>query len=854
MWKATIASLRAHKLRLGLTAVSIVLGVAFVSGTLILSDTLGHTFDALFGQAYDKVSVQVRQPTGIKDPNGNSIYKPLPQSLVQQVAAIPGVKVAHGSVLGFAQMVDKHGKAIAPQAPTLGTNWDDTRQLSGFSIKAGRTPTGSTDVVIDAGTASKYGFHVGDRVKVLSTRAPEEFNIVGIARFGSANNLAGATFAIFDTPTAQQLLDRQGQFDTINTLAKPGVSAVSLRATISNHLPSRYEAITGNQLAKENANQVKKSLSFLTTFLLIFALVSLFVGSFIILNTFAILVTQRTREVGLLRALGASRRQVLASTLGEASVVGLVASVVGIAAGAGVALGLQSLFSGLGFALPSSGMVFKPRTAIVAVIVGLGVTLAASVAPARKASRISPIAALGDPIADGTGSLRRRGIVGTIGTALGLALMLFGLFATTGERGLLVGAGIAATFIGIAVLAPIVARPIAGLLGRPLPLLSGGLVFRRDRTRVSGTLARNNAMRNPRRTSATAAALMVGLALVTMFSVFAESAKASVGSTLDRDFSIDYLVGTTGGYRPFSPSVEQKIAAVPGVGAVSPLRTSPARYGSHSLTIDGVNPGTVDRLIRFDFTGGNVAALGKGQLLVEDGAARSKGWKIGQPVRITFPKTGTQTLIVGGTFKKNQLVDNYVVSTHVYEANFDVQLDQEVLIKAAPGVNPTSIRPGIERAAADLPNLSVQDSASVKQQYRHQVNQLLGIIYVLLGLSVIIAVIGIINTLVLSVTERTRELGLLRAVGMVRKQVKSMVRGESVVIALFGAVLGLGIGTAFGVALTKATQSSTGTALAIPIKSLVAFVMFAAGVGVLAAMWPARRAARLNVLDSLDFD
>ncbi|HSS10427.1 MAG TPA: FtsX-like permease family protein, partial [Acidimicrobiales bacterium] len=453
------------------------------------------------------------------------------------------------------------------------------------------------------------------------------------------------------------------------------------------------------------------------------------------------------------------------------------------------------------------------------------------------------------------GSLRRRGIFGTIGTAAGLAVMSFGLFANTGGRAPLVGVGIALTFIGIAVLAPIVARPIAGLIGRPLPILSRGLIRHRDRSAMSGTLARNNAMRNPRRTSATAAALMIGLALVTMFSVFAESAKASVGKTLDHDFSIDYVVGTTNGFRPFSPTVEQKIAAVPGVGATSPLRAAPARYGTQSLTIDGVNAATVGRVIRFDFTSGNVTALAAGQLLVEDGAAKTKHWKVGQPVRITFPKTGSQTLTVGGTFKKNQFVDNYMVSTNVYEANFDTQLDQAVLIKAAPGVDPTSIRPGIERAVVDLPNLSVQDSASVKAQYRKQVNQLLGIIYALLGLSVIIAVIGIINTLVLSVTERTRELGLLRAVGMVRKQVKSMIRGELVVIALFGALLGLGLGTGFGVALTKATQSSgIGATLAIPISSLVVFVIFAAAVGVLAAMWPARRAARLNVLDSLAFE
>jgi putative ABC transport system permease protein len=853
MWRATMSGLRAHKLRLALTALSVVLGVAFVSGTLILGDTLNHTFDSLFGQAYANVSVEIRQPTGIKDQNGSPLYRPVQATLVDQIAAAPGVRAAEGTIQGNAQLIDKHGKAIAPPAPTFGGNWLTNRALSGFKLDKGQAPTSNGDVVVDAGTASKYNFNVGDRITILASGPPEQFTVTGTAKFGKANNLAGATYALFTTPTAQRIFDRPGQFDVLDVLAKPGTSDSSLRNSLAQRLPKGYEAVTGAQVAKDNAKQVKSGIGIFTTFLLVFALISLFVGSFIILNTFSILVAQRTRELGLLRALGASRKQVLVSTLGEAGVVGLIASVVGIVAGAGVAAGLQALFNLIGVSLPSYGTVFLPRTAIVGLIIGVGVSLVASISPALRASRIAPVEAIGGATADGTGSLRRRGILGTIGVVFGVVVMALGLATHVKGRAALVGVGIAVTFIGVAILAPIVARPIAGLLGRPLPRLSRGVVRHKDRTRTSGVLARQNAMRNPRRTSATAAALMVGLALVTMFSIFGQSAKASVTRTIDQDFSADYVIMTK--FQPFSPSVEPRIAAVPGVGAVSPERQANVRTGTSSLTLTGVNPATISKVLHLEIKSGDLSALGRNQLLIEENAAKNKGWKVGTIVPVEFPKTGVQNLTVGGTFKKNQLAGNYLVSTTVVDPGIVEHVDNVVLVKAAPGVAAASLKPALDRAVADFPSLTVSDATAVKQQFKNQLNTLLGIIYALLGLAVIIAVLGIINTLVLSVVERTRELGLLRAVGMLRRQVKSMIRGESVVIALFGAVLGLVIGTVFAVALVKALASNGSSGIvAIPYSSLVVFIIFAALAGVVAAAWPARRAARLDVLTALAFE
>ncbi len=489
---------------------------------------------------------------------------------------------------------------------------------------------------------------------------------------------------------------------------------------------------------------------------------------------------------------------------------------------------------------------FKARTAVVALILGIGVSLVASLNPARRASRIAPVAALGDPIADSSGSLARRAVIGAVGVVVGLALMMVGLFVAHHNQALEVGVGIALTFLGVATLAPLIARPMADVLGRPLRRTSG----------VAGVLARENAMRNPRRTAATASALMVGLALVTMFSVFGQSAKASVNHVIDQDYSADFILKTNSFQPTISPEVERQAASVPGVGAVSGQRSDRALYGTSNLTITGVNADTIDQLVRISMVHGSLSALGQGQLLVEDKAAANKGWKVGTPVRLQFTKTGSQTLTVGGTFKANPLLgSNYVVSQPVFEANFTDQLDTIVLVKAAPGVDPATIRTPLENAVAAYPNVSVSDSAAVKKDQAKQINQLLAIIYALLAFAVIIAVLGIVNTLVLSVVERTRELGLLRAVGMLRRQVRRMIRGESVVIALFGALLGLVLGLGFGLALTKAVLSTgVGGVVSVPVPTLILFVILAAIAGVLAAIWPARRAARTSVLAALAFE
>ena len=846
MWRATIAGLRAHKLRLLLTALSVVLGVAFVVGTLILSDTIRNTFDQLFSGVYGKISVQVRDPSPVKDQQGNKTFVPMPVSILDTVRALPGVNAVEGNVAGFAQLVDKKGKAIAPQAPTIGTSYGSVREISGFTLSQGHGPQRDGEVVIDKGTADKYGFGVGDNVKILFQGAPERFDVVGIVKFGRANGLAGATIAQFDLATAQRVLNRVGEFDSVDMLAAPGTSATSLKAAVGKHLPAGYEAVTGTELAKENANQINKALSFFTTFLLVFALISLFVGSFIILNTFSILVAQRTRELALLRALGASRRQVLTATLAEAAITGLVASIVGLAAGVLIAAGLEAVFSSLGASIPSYGLVFRTQTAVVAIVVGVGVSLLASIGPARRASRIPPVVALGEPLADSAGSFTRRAVFGTIEAVAGIALMMLGLFVSHSQQVLEVGLGIAVTFIGVATLAPLVARPLAGILGRPLRRTSG----------TAGVLARQNAMRNPRRTASTASALMIGLALITMFSIFGASAKASVAHTIDTEFSADFVLRAGSNFLPFSPDVEARARSVPGIGAVSGERIDRALYGSSTVTISGVDPDAIGKVVRVEMTSGSLAALARGELLVEDKAASKKHWRVGTTVPLTFAKTGRQTITVGGTFKANQLLgSNYVVPMPFYEANYVDQLDTVALVQAASGVNPATVRPMLEDALAAYPNVSVSDAASVKKDQAKQINTLLALIYILLALAVIIAVLGIINTLVLSVVERTRELGLLRAVGMMRRQVRRMIRGESVVIALFGAVLGLATGFGFGLALTKAVLSNgIGGVISIPVGTLVGFVVLALVAGMLAAIWPARRAARTNVLAALAYE
>ena len=558
MWRVTIKGLLAHKLRLVLTGLAIVLGVTFIAGTFVLTDTLHNTFDSLFGNIYQNVNFQVRGVAQFGS-GGTATRNPVPESVLGTIRAVPGVEAAAGSVEGYAQFINHDGKAISSGgAPTLGVAFDPNQQISALRIVQGRQPTAPNEVVMDLGTAQKYGFKVGQSVRILLQGPTRTFTITGIARFGTANNLAGATLAAFDTPTAQALLGSVGKFDSIDVVAQPGADKATVQRDIAAVLPHGVEVVTGQTVINEATNAISQGLGFFNTALLVFGFIALFVGGFTILNTFSITVGQRTRELALLRIVGASRRQVFRSVLGEAFIVGLVASLIGLGLGVLAALGLEKLLSAFGFSLPSGSLVFEARTVIVCLIVGVGVTMVSAISPARRAVRIAPVAAVSEQQVEQDIPMRRRFTRGGIITVIGVALLAYGLSKPAIQ---LVGLGAVLIFVGVAMLAPAVARPMASVIGRPLARLLG----------TSGRLGRENSMRSPKRTAQTASALMVGLALVSAIAVFGASLSRSATISVDNAVSADIIVSSTSktGNGEFGNTVGIVASGVPGVTATS---------------------------------------------------------------------------------------------------------------------------------------------------------------------------------------------------------------------------------------------------------------------------------------------
>jgi len=843
--KIVLQGLLAHKLRLALTALAIVLGVTFISGTFVLTDTLHNTFTTLFGRIYQNVDFEVRGTAAFSSNNGGAgaIRKPIPQSIATSVRHVPGVAYAQGTVNGYAQFVAADGKAISNGgAPTLGFSYDPNPQLAALNLSQGTAPTSSHDVVMDAGTAQKYHFKVGDHVRVLLLGPPQTFILSGIVRFGSANNLAGATIAAFKLPVAQRLFGDVGRYNAIDILTSPGADKSTVQHAIAVTLPKGVEVVTGQTVANEQSSDVNQSLSFFSTALLVFAFISLFVGGFTIFNTFSITVGQRTRELALLRIVGASRRQVFRSVLAEAVIVGTVASLVGLGLGVLAALGLEALLKGFGITLPSGSLVFEGRTVIVALLVGVGVTVVSAVGPARRAVRIPPVAALADYRADEAESSRRRIVIGSVIALLGVASLVFGLTKPAIE---LVGLGAFAIFIGIGMLAPVVARPMASVIGRPLARVFG----------IAGKLGRENSMRSPRRTAQTASALMVGLALVATIAVFGASLSKSATSSVDNAINANYIITSSaqGGAGGFSNSVSSAAAKVPGVTAVSTVYQGPfeVRRAVSSLTAVSTDhlPSTV--ILRMD-SGHGASSLAAGQLLIDTTTANTKHLSVGSVVPVTFSQTGSSTLRIGGIFKPNALLGSYVVGDGYFLAHFDNPLPVAVLLQTENGSSATS--KAVDRGLGAYPNLKIQSRAAFKKSQEQQINQLLGLIYALLALAVLIALIGIVNTLMLSVFERTHEIGLLRAVGMKRRQLRAMIRSESVILAIFGAIVGIIVGTALGAAFAASLKQQGITDIVIPVASLVEFLILAALLGLGAASWPARRAAKLDVLTAIATD
>ncbi len=839
MRKVTVKGVLARKLRLALTAVAIVLGVTFVSGTLILTDTLNRTFDTLIGTAYQHISFQIRSRAAFGDDtaaaaNGTD-RRPIPDAIATAVARLPGVAAVDGSVEGYAQFVARDGDAIGGSGSALGFSFDANRALSAIGLIAGRAPSVADDVVMDRATATKYHFGVGDRVEVLTGDPPRTFTISGIVTFGDDGNLAGTTLAGFARPIAQALFHTRGYDDAINVLARPGADDVALQRAIAAILPAGVQVVSGQTVAGELSRAVSSALAFLSTALLVFALISLFVGGFTIFNTFSITVGQRTRELALLRVVGASRRQVLGSVLGEAALTGLVASLVGLGLGVAAAAGLKALLGAFGITLPPAPLVFEARTAIVAVAVGVGVTVVAAIGPARRAVRIAPVAALVDQPAEPAESLRRRVAVGSVVAGGGVAAVVAGL---TAPAILLVGIGAAAVFVGAGMLAPIVARPLAAVLGRPLAGLLG----------ISGRLGRENAMRSPQRTAQTAAALMVGIALVSTIAVLGASLSRSATHSVDSALTADYII--TGPSSGFSTAVAPAVSRIPGVATVSTVYQGQFEVRGAPAGLVAVTPADLAATVHLAVTAGSgPPALAAGELLIDTDTATSRHLRVGSVVPVTFAQTGRSTMRVGGIFTANPLIGSYVVGAGFFASHFHDPLPTAVLVRARRGAG------GVGRAINDYlnayPNVGVDSRAQFEQSQQAAVNQEVGLVYVFLALAIVVALIGIVNTLLLSVLERTRELGLLRAVGMTRAQVKRMIRAEAVIIALFGAVIGVVIGTALGVAFAASLASQGITEIVVPSASLVAFLVLSAILGLTAAGWPARRAARLNVLAAI---
>ncbi len=842
MFRTAFRNLVAHKLRLLTTGLAVTLGVAFMAGTLVLTDTIQRTFDNLFSDALANTDAVVRAQSSFDDPQGfGDVRGRIDASLLDAVAGVDGVAQAQGDTWGFAQVVDKDGDPIGGSAagpPSVGTDWPEGR-LNTWTLAAGRPPETDDEVVLDKGTADDGGYTVGDRATILLRGAPRQMTVTGVAKFAGADSPGGANFAMFSTEAAQRLVGEPGKFDSISVAADDGVSQDELVSRIDRVLPGGVEAITGKTATDENQDAIKQGLSFFNQFMLVFAAIALLVGGFIIFNTFFITVAQRTRENALLRAIGASRKQVLAAVLVEALGVGIVASAIGLALGIPLAAALKGLLSAFGFDLPAGGVVLKPATAIISFSAGVIVTMLSALSPARKAGKVPPIAAMRDVAVSSTGyGSKERVIVGSLVLGLGVAALLYGLFGDPGNPLALVGLGALLVFFGVSVLGRTVALPLSRAIGLPLPRLRG----------ISGQMARENAMRNPKRTAATASALMIGVGLVTFITIFAASTKASFSNTVDKAFTGD-LVATSGqgGTGGVSPGFTARVNDLPQIEAAGGIRSGLAEIDGSPKQLLGASPQAFE-IFDVEPVAGLPDDLDARSIAVWDNVAEDKNLSVGDRVPVVFAATGRQDMTVAMIYGENAAAGDWLLGTRAFEANYPDQTDIQVFIKAADGVSAGEAKDAVERVADDYPGVDVLDQSEYKDEQMAFVDQMLGLVYALLALAIIIALLGIGNTLALSIVERTRELGVLRAVGMTRRQLRSTIRWESVIIAIQGTVLGLAIGLFFGWALVAALESEGLNTFAVPTLSLAVVVVLAALAGVVAAILPSRRAARLDVL------
>jgi putative ABC transport system permease protein len=848
-----LKGLLGRKLRAALTAFAIVLGVAMISGAFVLTDTLGKSFDGIFEESYESTDAVISSKVAIETQDGETEAPAFSATVLSDVASLPGVRVAQGTIEDEASLVDKDGETIGRpgQGVSIGVEATDDQSLNPFQLVSGDWPSEDGQIAIDSSTAEKEGFQIGQTVGAYADGPVKTYEISGIVRFGSEGGLGGITVSVFDLETAQRLFKKEGKFDLISVGAEEGVTEAELSSQIEPLLSETMQVKTAAAQARDDSADTQEGLNIIKYFLLGFGGIALFVGSFVIANTLAITVAQRMRELATLRTLGASRRQVLGSVILESLAIGLVGSVIGLFLGLGIAVGLMSLLESLGIDLPSGGLVFSVRTIVVSLGIGTLIAVLASLRPAMRATRIEPIAAVREGSVMPASRFARYAVpVSAAVGVIAIALFSYGVFASGVDvlvRVIVLVTGVLFMFVAVAMIATRVVRPLAYVLGAPGARFGG----------TAGSLARQNAVRNPARTASTAAAVMIGLALITFVAVIGQGFKTSFTGAVDELFVADYSVSAGNNGELLTNEAAQAAATAPGVEAVSEMRSGDAKVDGKTVVVTGVDA-NVTKVINITWASGSSsvpAELGRDGAFLVKPYADDHSLTVGSPLTVETPAGNELQLHVEGIVdppKGGSPFGEISVSTTTFDgafANHDNDLTL-LNIEGGPSAENTA---ALERSLAAFPAAVVETREEFKDTRTAEITQSLQILYALLGLSVIVSLFGVINTLVLSVFERTRELGMLRAIGMTRRQVRRMIRHESIVTALIGAALGIGVGLFLAV-LTTAALSQYGIVFAVPAGTLVVFVGVAILAGMLAAILPARRASRLNVLEALQYE
>jgi putative ABC transport system permease protein len=844
-----VKSLWARKVRALATTLAVVIGVAFVAGTYILTDTTFAAFDEIFSDSLKGTSVVITAKDEVEQDSGE--VPSFSSALLSKVKRTPGARLAAVAIFTPGGFFDAKGEAIGSRFAPKFISSNLPPGLESLTYVEGRQPRSATEASLDQAAAEEAGIGIGDTIKLASVSRAKRYRLVGLTKLGEAS-FGGASIAQVTLPEAQKITGKVGRFDQISVAAKPGVSATALKRRIERFAPPSVRVETAEENADRSSDQIRDNLGFLRIALLVFAFVALFVGAFLIFNTFSITVAQRVTEFGMLRTLGAGRGQILTTVVVEALAIGLLGALLGLAAGFGIAKGLNALFVAIGIDLPTTALVLKDRTVVASLAIGILVTLVSSFVPALRATRVPPIAAL--QALEVPTSRRRRIVYAALAVLLGgagLAMVLIGLFggAGGGEAAGLMGGGAVAVVLGVSLFSPRLVRPLASVAGWPLQRLR----------RLTGRLARENTQRNPARTAVTAAALMIGLAVVAFVTVFAAGIKGSIASAIDDSFQGELVIQNSDGFSPISPGAAAAARQVPGVETVSTLRAAQAKVegasGKPRISALGRDAGQV---LTIDWTEGGPATLRgltDGEAILDKSFASSNGFELGDRVRFLTQVGRRPSLRVVGEFEDNaDLLGSALVTQRLMARDFDQTDDVFDFVKLAPGADADKVQARLTRVMERaFPTADVLNQQELKDNQESQINQLLGLIYALLGLAVIVSLFGIANTLALSIHERTRELGMLRAIGMSRRQVRTMIRYEAVITALIGAILGMVLGVIFA-ALIAQPLNDEGFTLSYPIGTLIGLLVFAAIAGVIAAIAPARRASRLNVLEALQYE